>query len=111
MKVDERSYHVCAIKNLENFDYVLIRWWRRKYGIPPKPINDYTTEELYVEFLEDFYEEKPNEAEKFKATFDEPWDGIVSEAHEEKMKEWTKNKHVDLSQFQSDEPADFEEKY
>ena len=41
---------------MQNPQLRLIKWWRKKYSIPFKPIEDYTFEELFVEFLEDFYD-------------------------------------------------------
>jgi len=41
---------------------MLQRWWSKKYRLPPnsKEFKNYTEEELWVEFYEDYYAAEPN---------------------------------------------------
>lgn len=107
IKSDELNYHKIAIANLEDNELQLRRWWHEKYNIPPKPLDDYRIEELYVEMLEDFYSENPRQlAEmKDKITFqNEPeWDGETTEEYEAAMAPWFEKNKIDISEFQSDE--------
>jgi hypothetical protein len=58
------NLHLIAISNLQDPNRLLIRFMMRKYKTPPKPIMDYTAEEIRIEMLEDYYERNPQEAEK-----------------------------------------------
>lgn len=73
------NLHRIAISNINDSAYVLKRWWRKKYRQPPKPLDDYTYEELYIEYLEDFYLKNPDEIERFENALDlkreDGWDG------------------------------------
>lgn len=55
----------------------MTRWWCNKYRTPPKPLEEYTLEEVYVEHLEDFYERDPRAAQDFLRSVrkEEEWDG------------------------------------
>lgn len=94
--------HCIAIDNLKNPERQLKRWWHKKYNIPFKNYENYTQEELYVEMLEDYYEDNPEEINKF---LDDPgWDGTFNAAQESYIKEkLKKRKPVDISRFQSNE--------
>jgi hypothetical protein len=92
------------------------RWWRKKYRTPPKPYDDYTWEELLIEMLEDYYENHPQEAERFLAgAFEIEWDGRTSAVYEKQLKEKNKKfferNKVDLTKWQTKkEVTDEEEK-
>jgi len=58
------NLHLIAISNLQDPNRALVRFMMRKYKTPPKPIMDYTAEEIRIEMLEDYYERNPQEAEK-----------------------------------------------
>ena len=79
------NLHWVAISNLQDEEYKLERWWRKKYKQPPKPLDDYTTEELFIEFLEDFYEKNPEKITEFMQAAECP-------PEEEK---WTVPDHVE----------------
>lgn len=118
-KRDELSYHLIAITNIEDTQHRLSKWWHKKYGIPPKSLEDHTIEELFIEQLEDFYEANPEEIGKLKEMMlveDDDWDGTMSDEHEKKMKKFAERVgHVDLTRFQKkseDNKSDeFEDKY
>jgi len=65
------NLHRIAISNLQNEEYRLKRWWRKKYRIPPKDLDDYTTEELYLEFIEDYYDKNPEKIADFEKPVDD----------------------------------------
>lgn len=45
---------------------ILRRWWCQKYNRPVKELNDYTLDEILVEFFEDYYIDNPQEKAKFE---------------------------------------------
>lgn len=66
VKPEYDNLRLVAISNIRgNNEQALRIWWHRKYGIPPKPIDDYTFEELLIEYFEDFYVEHPDKADEF----------------------------------------------
>lgn len=102
------NLHRIAIANLEDQEQSLRRWWHKKYRIPPKPLDDYTAEELYLEHLEDFYERNPKAAQDFlrSTAGDDEWDGEVSAEHERQIQErlarLQKKRPVDIKKYQSE---------
>ena len=117
------ALHVVAIGNLKDEERTLKRWWCKKYQTPEKPLEDYRLEELYVEYLEDYYERNPKAAEEFLrrvrglTKIDTEWDGTSAPGVEEaaaKVFERVRKKrgaNFDLSKFQSqDEISDADEK-
>lgn len=116
--VEDIHYHRIAVSNLDDIERRLIRHWQKKYGQPQKPLNDYTLEELYIEWLEDYYELHPKEANAVRETMDqkvspqlqEEWDGKLSDEMEKDRQEyWERrmkknpNLKVDMDQFKTDE--------
>ena len=75
--VNADNLHRVAISNLDDQERALTRWWCNKYRTPPKPLEDYTLEEIFVEHLEDFYERDPRAAKDFLRSVrkEEEWDG------------------------------------
>jgi len=76
---DNTNLHYIAISNIEDGENNLRRWWHKKYRIPPKDIEEYTVEELYLEWLEDFYSGDPKRVDEFHTSIEveaeEEWDG------------------------------------
>lgn len=109
---DVDNLHLIAISNIQDTQRRLERWWEKKYRTPMRPYNEHTTEELYVEFLEDYYDRNPEEVEKFLNSLkNEPeWDGKMDAEYERQMQaRWKKKKQIDLTQFQSDKQLTEEE--
>lgn len=105
IEINNDKLHLIAINNLDDPEYVLRRWWHLKYRIPPKDIDDYTFEELYVEYLEDRYIDHPKEKQNFLDSIDPEvadWDGTMSAEYEESVKSFHEKHKIDLSEFQSD---------
>lgn len=94
-----------AISNLRTENERTLRaWWHRKYQIPPKPIDDYTFEELLIEYFEDFYFENPDKAEEFfkaERRVDEEVDDFEIPSHVAAMLRKRKNK-IDISKYQTE---------
>jgi hypothetical protein len=82
--------HLVAIDNLKDENRIIEKWWRKKYQRPAKDFEDHTREELFIEMLEDYYDDRPAEIERFlfnlNARIEVDWDGKVSEDHELRMK-------------------------
>lgn len=78
-KLDNDNIHRIAITNSRDPERSLQAWWRKKYRIPPKDLDDYTAEELLLEYLEDYYRRHPEEADKFQDSatrrLEDGWDG------------------------------------
>lgn len=91
--VNADNLHRVAISNLDDQERSLTRWWCNKYRTPPKPLEDYTLEEIYVEHLEDFYERDPRAAKSFLGSVrkKEDWDGNHAvETERELQARWAK---------------------
>lgn len=91
--VNADNLHRVAISNLKDQERSLTRWWCKKYRTPPKPLEDYTLEEIFVEHLEDFYERDPRAAQSFARSVrkEEEWDGTSSlETERELQARWAK---------------------
>ncbi len=113
IEVNSDNFHRIAISNLENPRRKIERWWAKKYG-PHKKYEEHTLEELVIEYLEDFYENNPEEITKFlnNEQAQEDWDGQLSPEQEASMQRvWKKKKQIDLSKYKSDiELSEEEEK-
>ena len=85
------NIHRIAISNLNDPLKMLERWWRKKYRTPPKDLGEYTPEELYVEYLEDYYDRHPDEAKRFGESMrikeTDGWDGRHNPALESQIRE------------------------
>jgi len=108
------NLHLIAISNLADFERQVIRYWCKKYKVPRKPLGDHTIEELYIEMLEDYYERKPGEAERFKESIRlqevGDWDGKMSLEYEKEMQDyWKKKNPVNIEKYQSEEDFDEED--
>lgn len=102
------NLHRIAISNLADGDRRLIRWWCKKYRTPIKPLFDYTSEELLIEYLEDFYDNNPIEIERFmhgEASLDaDDWDGRMPDDYEREIKaKLASKRQINVEQFKSDE--------
>jgi hypothetical protein len=101
------NLHRIAIANVSDSERVLARWWTKKYRTPLKQFVEYTTEELIIEMLEDYYDNNRTEIDRF---FDSltmeaqgEWDGSTDEEYEKGIqKRLSKIKKVDISKYQSD---------
>lgn len=120
IEVDDEAYHRIALDNLLDPQHVLERAWRVRYHQPPKPLADYTVEELYVEALEDHYAAHPKEADARRlvhaqgapvvfGTAGAEWDGrLPDEVERARQAYWERRRaqhphtQVDLTRFQSD---------
>lgn len=103
MEEKSENYHLIAISNLSDPDRQLQRWWCKKYQMPPRQLEDYTSEELFIEMLEDYYADKPDEIDKFTEGLDE-WDGEMSVEYDQQIKKWrerSKDKNL-LAKYDSD---------
>jgi len=109
------NLHRIAISNLQDHERRAIRWWCKKYRTPLKPLEDHTIEELIVEMLEDHYEARPSEIERFFESLlieqgGETWNGKMSDEYERQMQQRLKKlKPVDISKYQSEEKLSAEE--
>lgn len=122
VRVDDQQYHRIAVSNLDDPVHALERHWRERYRVPARGLSDYTLEELYVEFLEDYYAVHPKEADALRLAMaaEEPvvsvtrdaegWDGRLPDAVEqERQAYWRRRQEqrpylkVDLEQFRSTE--------
>ena len=106
------NLHRIAISNLESDEIKLRRWWAKKYRQPPKPLDEYTIEELYIERIEDFYESYPEKAKEFLESVgakDDDWDGTLPDELEfeiqDRLKKISGKKSV-LAKYQTE--SDFE---
>lgn len=109
---DVDNLHLIAISNVDDTQRRIERWWEKKYRKPLVPYLEHTQEELYVKYLEDYYERNPEEAERFLNSLHNvpEWDGTMDEEHERQMQaRWKKKKQIDLTQFQSDKELTEEE--
>lgn len=100
-----------AINRVEGRNHYLIQWWTKKYNRPPNHplLTELTWEELYVDYLADYYAENPEEISKAKGEYKE-WDGKTSENYEAAMKErLAKIPKVDLSKWTQDVEKDEDE--
>lgn len=91
--VNADNLHRVAISNLESQEHQLRRWWSKKYKTPPKPLDEYTLEEIFIEHLEDFYERDPRAAKSFAGSVrpEENWDGELGvEVERELEVRWAK---------------------
>jgi len=110
------NLHRIAISNLNDHEHQLKKWWHQKYRVPPKPVDDYTVEELYVEYLEDFYERHPEEIAAFDKARSgaEEWDGSEKFRGEDealallKRVRQRQGKTVDLSKYKTEDVSDEE---
>lgn len=100
------NLHRIAIANLEDEERQLIRWWCKKYKQPEKPLRDYTLEEIFVEYLEDYYEDNPQEATKFLQEVVE-WDGEydpeVERDVQRRLAKINTKKPVDTDKYRSED--------
>jgi pyruvate-formate lyase-activating enzyme len=104
VEYNDVNFHLIAISNLDNSVKKIKRWWHSKYCIPPKGIDEYTEEELYIEFLEDYYEKNPIEASRFLEGL-EAWEGDTSPEHEQEVLERIKSigaDNVNIAKYHSD---------
>jgi len=98
------------VKNSGN-DY-LIQWWVDRYSLPRNHelLLNLTWEELYLEYITDFYSKNPNVLkedieflEMGDELYDKEWKGQTSEEYEKKIQEkLRKITQVDLSKWQED---------
>jgi len=89
------NLHRIAISNLNDEEYKLKKWWHNKYKVPPKPLDDLTIEEVYLDYLEDWYSKDPRRVEDFyRQTQDfDDWDGELDDATEQRIAaRWAKIK-------------------
>lgn len=110
--LNDSNVHRIAISNLQRTERKLERWWAAKYGIPTKPYQEHTIEELLIEYLEDYYEQNPKEVAAFE-TKDDNWQGEMPAEYEEEIQDRlkkinAKNK-VDVSKYQTDSVLSSEE--
>jgi len=104
------NLHRIAISNLKDTERSLKRWWCNKYRIPPKPLDEYTFEEIFLEHLEDHYERHPEAIEEFyrnqSVQHGQEWDGeIEAEAERELQSRWEKinrKNGVTLEKYQTE---------
>ena len=97
-----------ALRRLStNSDYYLIQWWVNKYTRPPNDplLLELTWEELYLEYITDFYSRNPKEreeAETSEGLGSKTWSGGTTDEYEEKIKEKLKKvTEIDLSKWQT----------
>lgn len=93
-----------AISRVEGSNYYLVQWWTKKYNRPPNHplLLELTWEELYVDYLTDYYAENPEEIRKVKGE-EREWNGETSEDYETEMKKrLSKLPQVDLSKWTED---------
>jgi len=107
---NEENLKLIAISNLRSDSERNLRaWWHRKYSIPPKPIEDYTFEELSLEYFEDFYYERPDKAEEYlkemQGKKEEASSHFVVPEHVKKMLAKRKDE-IDISRYQTDGDED-----
>ena len=97
------NLHRVAISNIQNTERRLIRWWCNRYKQPPKPLEEYTLEELMIEQLEEYYINNPEKIDEFKGLVDssvDDWDGTISPELEEMIR--SKANKVDISKYQTE---------
>lgn len=87
--------------------HFLIRWWVNKYKLPPNHelILGLTWEELYLEYMTDYYASNPKEYEDAVKQLGkvETWSGQTTKGYEEDLEKRLKNiPKVDLSKWQND---------
>ena len=103
---DQNNYHTIAIANLQDSEYQLKKWWHKKWNIPPKNFDEYTIEELFVEMLEDYYDNHPEEINRY-LDVEEEWDGTMPESYyNDPATKAFHEKHKNdgfLARYQSDE--------
>jgi hypothetical protein len=111
---DNNNLHRIAISNLNDEEYKLKKWWHNKYKVSPKPLDELTIEEVYIDYLEDWYAKDPSRVEDFyrqSQDFDD-WDGELDEVTEQKIAaRWAKIKehHDDgdvLARYRTDGDKD-----
>jgi hypothetical protein len=100
--VNNDNLHRIAISNLEDQEKSLVRWWCDHYRQPPKPLDDYTVEELYIERLEHYYSKKPERIKEFLDREAKEWDGGFDDETEKEIARFSKGKTVDLTKYQKD---------
>ena len=106
------NLHRIAISNLSNNEHALRRWWHKKYRIPPKQIEDYTEEELYVEHLEDYYSANPKAIQEFLASSVkvDDWDGEIDPELEretlKRLERFNKRRDIDIKKYQTEGDTD-----
>lgn len=100
-------YHQIAINKINDDKDWLILWWVNKFKLPNNHplLLSKTWEELYIDYLTDFYSNNPEEL-KAATKKEETWKGQTSEEYENKMKDKLKKHEVDLSEWQ-----DFDDNY
>jgi len=105
------NLHLIAITNLSDNNHRLKRWWCKKYNTPLKGYEDYTTEELLIEYLEDYYDQNRTEIDRFMASIEAEgygeWDGTMDDEYEKDVqarykKVFEANK-ADLSKWKSED--------
>jgi hypothetical protein len=105
--VNNDNLHRIAISNLNNDEKKLIRWWCDRYKQPPKQLDDYTFEELYVEQLEHYYSKNPDKISDFFAKNSQEeeaeWDGRFDGETERRISSfWSKRKSGTIKKYQTD---------
>jgi len=104
------NLHLVAISNLEDIEQLVVKWWCKKYRVPERPLNEYTIEELFVEMMEDYYQNNPDIKNKFLFDMEnvDKWDGSIQydEKTKEKLDSFYKKHNVDISKWQSKENVD-----
>lgn len=106
------NLHRIAISNLQDHERRTIRWWCKKYRTPLKPLEEHTIEELVIEMLEDYYDEKPEEILRFQESLlvesgETLWDGRMSGEYEKqvgaRLKKLNAKRGIDISKYQSED--------
>jgi hypothetical protein len=84
----------------------LERWWHKKYRTPMKGYDDHTHEEIFIEYLEDYYDKHPEEIGRFQysqtkeAEEDDEWRGDTPDGLADKMK--SLGGTVDVSRYKTE---------
>jgi len=108
--LDNDNLHRIAISNTKDTEKRLIRWWCNHYKQPPKQLDEYTIEELFIEQLEEYYIRYPEKIEEFLGSVnqkqEDDWDGSLDPEMEKVIKKRLGKVKVDISKYQNENDKD-----
>ena len=100
------NLHYIAIDNIKDDSLLLRKWWHKKYKIPPKPLDEYTYEELLIEQLEDYYLGDSSRIEAFLNSVgkgEDSWDGEIAPEIEMVLENRKRKSKGKIKKYQTDE--------
>jgi len=108
------NLHFIAIENIKDEALLLRKWWHKKYRIPPKPLDEYTYEELFIEQLEDYYLGDASRVETFLSSVGQgkdEWDGEAPPEVEQTLEKRRENSKGRIDKYKTEDEEISEEEF